>query len=639
MTHDKNMGRSQGGTMKKKIEGGYYFDDGFGEIYKYSTWDCLKYMARFSWQSDKWLIPLMAVSAGAFYGVDLLWTVFNKYVVDFVFAYETRKRLLVVMSAIIAAILVLKLIYGSLRTRVCETRLRKCRYTFVRKLYEKQLDTDYENLEKPATKILLEGAKQSIHYLLEFYHRVQETIGLAISLAGYSTLICMLSPWLILIILVPTIAYYYIVKYKITWFNRHIKNWLDTERKLEYIKRKSSDFTNAKDIRLYGMNDWIGQMARKFLDARLFWYKRQGKEEGLNGFLQLFAVSVRDLAAYGFIVWNLAKGNMGAGDFILYFSSVGSVSYAFYHTMDHIASAGWITANVSWYREFLEMEDKSNRKEGVGLPEGDFDIRFENVCYRYGGAEEDTIHNLSFTIRPGEKIAIVGNNGAGKTTIVKLLCGMYRRTGGEIYIGEHAIDEYNRDELFKLYATVFQDIHVMPTTITENIVMRGCADMKSLRYAIEHSGLAEKIEALPGGVDTYLVKSVYDDATDFSGGEMQKLALARALYKQQTYGAGVLLLDEPTAALDPIAEQNMYQEYARFAKGKISIFISHRLASTRFCDRIFYLKNGSITECGTHSELLAAGGEYAKNYEVQSRYYRQKEAYAKTFGESEVCYE
>ena len=163
--------------------------------------------------------------------------------------------------------------------------------------------------------------------------------------------------------------------------------------------------------------------------------------------------------------------------------------------------------------------------------------------------------------------------------------------------------------------------------------------MKSLRYAIEHSGLAEKIEALPDGIDTYMVKSVYDDATDFSGGEMQKLALARALYKQQTYGANILLLDEPTAALDPVAEQNMYQEYARFAQGKISVFISHRLASTRFCDRIFYLKNGIITECGTHSELLAAGGEYAEVFEVQSRYYRQKEAYAETFGESEVCYE
>jgi len=626
--------------MKKKTEGGYYFDDGLDEIFKYSTWNCLKYMARFSIQNDKWLIPLMAISASAFYGVDLLWTIVNKYVVDFAFAVETRKKLLAIISALIAAILILKLIYGSLETMCCETRFRKCKYVLVRKLYEKQLCMDYENLEKPAVKILFEGAKQqSVNSMMEFFFRVRETIGLFFSFAGYTTLICMLSPWLVLIILVPTVAYYYIVKYKITWFNRHWKDWMDTERKLEYIKRKASDFTNAKDIRLYNMKGWIGQMARKFLDERLFWYKRQGKVEGLNGFLQLLAVSVRDIAAYGFIVWSLAKGNMGAGDFVLYFSVVGQVSYSFYHVMDHIASFGWITANISRYREFLEVEDASNQNVGEALPKGDFSIRFEHVCFRYDGAKEDTIHDLSFTIKAGEKIAIVGNNGAGKTTIVKLLCGMYRRTGGEIYIGEHSIDAYNRDTLFLLYATVFQDIHVMPTTITENIVMKGCVDLKSLHYALEHSGLMEIIEAFPHGIDTYLVKSVYDEATDFSGGELQKLALARALYKQKTYGAKVLLLDEPTAALDPLAEQKMYQEYAQFAQGKISVFISHRLASTQFCDRIFYLKNGSIAECGTHSELLAAGGEYAKIFEVQSRYYRQQKAYAKTFGESEVCYE
>lgn len=626
--------------MKKKTEGGYYFDDEFDEVYKYSTWNCLKYMVRFSVRNDKWLIPLMAVSAGAFYGVDFLWTIVNKYVVDFAFAVEARQKLLVIISVLIMVILILKLIHGSLEAKVCETRFRKCRYAIVRKLYEKQLYMDYENLEKPAVKTLFEGAKQqSVNSMMEFYFRVRDTIGLFFSFAGYTTLICMLSPWLVLIILVPTVAYYYIVKYKITWFNRHWKDWTDTERKLGYIKRKASDFAYAKDVRLYNMEGWIGQMVRKFLEERLFWYKKQGKVEGLNGFLQLLAVSVRDIAAYGFIVWNLAKGNLGAGDFVLYFSSVGQVSYVFYHMMDHIASLGWITANISRYREFLEVEDASNQNAGKELPKGDFSIRFENVCYRYGGAKEDTIHNLSFTIKSGEKIAIVGNNGAGKTTIVKLLCGMYRRTGGEIYIGEHSIDAYNRDALFQLYATVFQDIHVMPTSITENIVMKGCVDLNNLRYALEHSGIMEKVKMLPDGIDTYLVKSVYDKATDFSGGELQKLAFARALYKQKTYGAKVLLLDEPTAALDPLAEQKMYQEYAQFAQGKISVFISHRLASTQFCDRIFYLKNGSIVECGTHSELLAAGGEYAKIFEVQSRYYRQKKAYAETFGESEVCYE
>lgn len=629
--------------MKKKTAGGYYrFDDapepeqGF---FRYSTGDCLKYMIRFSRQSDKWIIPMMILAAGAFSGVELLWALLNKYVVDLALSGGTKERLIAKMGVIVAAILMMKLINGILCDKVCQTKFRKCRYLFARKLYQKQMDTDYENLEKPAVKTLFEGAKQSIDNLIEFYYRVQETAALAVSLLGWSAVIVTLSPWLIAVILVPTIVYYYIVKYKIVWYNRHVVRWLDIDRKMEYVKRKSADFANAKDIRLYHMKDWLGALARKFIDRRLFWYKKQAKVEGLNGFFQLLIVSIRDIAAYGFIVWNMARGGIGAGNFILYFSSVGQIAYAFYHIMDHIASFGWITAGVSRYREFLEVEDCSNRGKGAALPKGNFEIRFEKVCYRYGGAESDTIRDLSFTIRSGEKIAIVGGNGAGKTTIVKLLCGIYRRTGGEIYIGDRSIDAYNRDELFRLYATVFQDIHVMPSTITQNIVMSGAADLKALSYAAERSGLMDKINELPDGLDTYLVKSVYDDATDLSGGERQKLALARALYKQKTCGSGVLLLDEPTAALDPIAEQNMYQEYARFAQGNISVFISHRLASTQFCDRIFYLKDGQIAECGTHKELLEAGGEYAHIFEVQGRYYRQKEVIARAFEEKEACYE
>lgn len=626
--------------MKKKMDDGYYYyDDEFGQVFKYSTWDCIKYMARFSWKNDKWVIPMMLIGGGCYCSVDLLWGIFNKYVVDFALGDGIRERLTVGMLSLVAALLVMKLVQGIFSVRVNETKLRRLRYAFSRQLYEKQMDTDYENLENPVTKTCFEGARQAVNILLEFYHRMEEAMGLAVAALGWGAVIATLSPWLILIILVPTIAYYYIVKYKINWFNRHMGRWIDTDRKLEYLKRKASDFSNAKDIRLYRMKGWLGSKAREFLDKRLFWYKRQAKVEGFNGFLQILVISVRDIAAYGFIVWSMARGGMSAGDFILYFSSVGQIAYAFYHIMDHVVSFGWITGGVSWYREFLEVEDKSNRGKGAPLPKGDFEIRFENVCYRYGGAGKDTIHDLSFTVKSGEKIAIVGNNGAGKTTIVKLFCGIYRRTGGEIYIGGRPIDEYNRDELFKLYATVFQDIHVMPSSITENIVLRSSADLKNLAYAVEHSDLEGSISRLSKGLDTNLVKSVYDEATDLSGGEMQKLALARALYKQKTYGSRVLLLDEPTAALDPIAEQNMYREYARFAQGKISVFISHRLASTQFCDRIFYLKDGRIAECGTHRELLEAGGEYAHIFEVQSRYYRQKEVSARAFGESEVRYE
>lgn len=622
---------------KKKVNGKYVYAT--GDSMKYSTANCIGYMVRSSWRMDKWMIPMVVVSAGCGYLVDLLWSLFNKYIIDFALGVGDRNRLIVGMAVLIAIIFVMRLVHGTLDKLVGETKFRRFRYLFERQLYEKQMDVDYESLENPMTKKLFERAKQSVNRLLEFYHRLEETAGLLLSLAGWGAVVFTLSPWLLLVILVPTIVYYYIVKYKISWYGENTTKWIDTDRKLAYIKNKSADFKSTKDVRLYHMQDWFGNMFRNFLEQRMWWYKKQDRVEGITGFFQVLVVSVRDIAAYGFIVWQIAKGSMTAGEFLLYFSSVEQIANAFYHIMDHVASFGWLTAGTSWYREFLELPDKTNRGEGVPLPADDFDIRFEKVCYRYKGADKDTIHDVSFTIKAGEKVAIVGNNGAGKTTIIKLLCGIYRCTAGCIYIGEHKVEEYNRDELFKLYSTVFQDIHVMPASIVENIAMSSAIDLKSVAYAVEHSGIADKINELPDGIGTCLVKSVYDEATDLSGGEMQKLALARALYKQKTTNARVLILDEPTAALDPIAEQNMYQEYARFSEGKISVFISHRLASTQFCDRIFYLKDGQIAECGSHKELLEAGGEYARIFEVQGRYYRQQETSARVFGEGEICYE
>ena len=335
-------------------------------------------------------------------------------------------------------------------------------------------------------------------------------------------------------------------------------------------------------------------------------------------------VAIRDLASYGFIALNVINGEMTPGDFMLYFSSIGEIAGSFYALLDNYSNVKWLSIRISWYREYLELPDKTNRGKGEPLPEESFDIRFENVSYQYGGADSPTLKNLNFTIKTGEKIAVVGNNGAGKTTLVKLICGIYQATGGEIYINDIPINRYNRDELYTLTAAVFQDIHIMPANIAENIAMSDEYDEADLNYAITHSGIEEKLNSLPDGIETFLVRSVYDNAIDLSGGEMQKLALARALYKQKTAGSKILLLDEPTAALDPISEQNMYLEYARFSEGKTSVFISHRLASTRFCDRIFYLENGEIAETGTHEELLKKGGEYAKIYELQSMYYRDE---------------
>lgn len=217
-------------------------------------------------------------------------------------------------------------------------------------------------------------------------------------------------------------------------------------------------------------------------------------------------------------------------------------------------------------------------------------------------------------------MALIGLNGAGKTTLVKLLCGLYAPTSGTIRIDGVPAAEFRRDDYAALFAPVFQEVRTACFSLAETAA---CAfgpevDRERAERCLRAAGLGEKLDALPHGMDTHLDKQVNPDGIELSGGEAQKLMMARALYKD----APVLVLDEPTAALDPIAENEVYEQYRRMAAGKTSLFISHRLASTRFCDRIVLLRDGGIAEEGTHETLLAAGGEYARLYEIQSCWYQ-----------------
>ncbi|HBN83581.1 MAG TPA: hypothetical protein DDZ89_07015 [Clostridiales bacterium] len=249
------------------------------------------------------------------------------------------------------------------------------------------------------------------------------------------------------------------------------------------------------------------------------------------------------------------------------------------------------------------------------------EIVFENVSFRYPESETDTLKNISFTIKAGEKLALVGRNGAGKTTLVKLLCGLYRPTSGDITISGHSIYEYNRDEYYTLLSVVFQDICLIPVSIAKNITLceQSRINRQRLEKVLRDSGLYDKVMSLPGKENTLLMKSIHEGATDLSGGEKQKLALARAIYKE----GNIMILDEPTAALDPIAENELYQKYSELTACATSVFISHRLSSTRFCDRILFLEEGEIVEEGNHEELMYLGGRYANMFDLQSHYYKE----------------
>ena len=227
---------------------------------------------------------------------------------------------------------------------------------------------------------------------------------------------------------------------------------------------------------------------------------------------------------------------------------------------------------------------------------------------------------MNLTIHPGEKLAIVGLNGAGKTTMVMLLCGFYDPTEGRVLLNGQDIREFNRRAYYKLFSAVFQGFSILDTTIAECVAQTAQEiDLEKVQRCLAQAGLTETMAKFPQGVNTHFGREVYLDGVQLSGGQTQRLMLARALYKD----GPILVLDEPTAALDPIAENDIYQKYSDMTAGKTSVFISHRLASTRFCDRIVFIADGGIAEEGTHQALLAKGGAYARLFAVQSRYYQE----------------
>lgn len=248
------------------------------------------------------------------------------------------------------------------------------------------------------------------------------------------------------------------------------------------------------------------------------------------------------------------------------------------------------------------------------------DIAIHDVTKEYE-LGQPVLDGLSFQVDTGERVGILGRNGAGKTTLIKLLCGFYDPTEGQVLLDGEDIRQYDRRDYYRHFAAVFQQFSILAGTMAENVAQTTGenVDRPKMWDCLERAGIADKVRELPQVEDTHLGREVYLDGVDLSGGQLQRLMLARALYKD----APVVVLDEPTAALDPIAESDLYQKYSDLTGDRTSVYISHRLASTRFCDRVLLIENGGIAEEGTHEELLAAGGRYAYLFDIQSKYYKE----------------
>ncbi|MCM1102921.1 MAG: ABC transporter ATP-binding protein/permease [Clostridium sp.] len=445
----------------------------------------------------------------------------------------------------------------------------------------------------------------------------------------YSAVLSFLSPWVAVLLLGIALLQYVVSLFKIKYLEKFREEEADLNKKRSYLFNNAmGSLAAAKDVKIFGMAGWLNK-EKNLLSEKTRNLEKQ-KNRGDYGYWQidnLLSVG-RDLFAYGYLLKKVFDGAVSAGDFVLYFGAITSFSGFVGSIMNSLADLRSGSRDTNFYRAYMDLpeEDQRTGRRHISELERPLSIEFRDVSFSYGGAGKKILEHFNLKIGAGEKLALVGVNGAGKTTFVKLLCGMYEPDEGTILIGGIDRNEFPKTELYELFSAVFQEPFLLPVTVAENLTFESGYDSRRAWDALERAGLSKKFREKGVTMDTFFDKDIDEEGLELSGGEEQRFMLARALYKD----APIMVLDEPTAALDPIAESEIYDQYAQYADGKTAIFISHRLASTRFSDRIVLLGDGGILEEGSHKELMALHGAYADMFEIQSRYY------AKTQLEKEV---
>ncbi|SEN37131.1 ABC transporter ATP-binding protein [Paenibacillus sp. OV219] len=596
----------------------------------YSAWSNIKYSMRVHWRARPLTLICCVIAVLVGVGMPFVSILMPKIVIDNITEGVTPREFILSVGAMALLLAVLSSMksYADLITNDSVGTISIFKHLQTAMI--KHLNMDYEVLESPRYAKLGEKAgraMQSNHSPASNIPRVMSQ--LLMNVLGFLTY------GLIIITVHPLIILFLAISAGINWMSlsraRKIEKDTREERsklqgKLWYIQKASKEPSGGKDVRLYGLSSLIGGIFQNVLASSTEKEHKVATGDMKAQLSDAVLSLIRDGAAYAFLIYLLLNNKMSLGNFVLVFAAIG-------------AFAGWLSgilrssselmrslSEMSDIREYLDVPDISNTGAGHKLPSGDMlppSITLRNLGYTYPEAKDPTLYGINLDIKPGERIAIVGPNGAGKTTLIKLLCGLYMPTSGEITLGGVDTMRYNRDDYFSLFSTVFQDIHLFCSDIAGNISQQSPdqTDYEKVKKCLVMSGLMDKVSRLDKGESTLLVRRVHNDAIELSGGEMQKLALARALYKD----APVIILDEPTAALDPIAESEIYQRYAELTAGRTSIYISHRLASTRFCDRILLIDGGGIAEIGTHDELMRIGGKYAEMFNVQSHYYKDGE--------------
>ena len=387
----------------------------------------------------------------------------------------------------------------------------------------------------------------------------------------------------------------------------------------------STNFSYAKDIRLFSMQPWLNlkhEKLHKFMHLKIVEAKNRWLKAGMiNQLLHL----LQQIILYSYLIYCVLYKEMSIANFTLYLSTTMTFFGTLTSVFGTITDLRQRSREVNDFRTFMEYPDTIQQKPIVPLSivtASKLEFKFEHVSFQYPGQQTYALRDMNLTLSPGERLAVVGLNGAGKSTFIKLLCRLYTPTEGKILLNGIDIQTFDRREYYTLFAPVFQNIEMFAFPIDENVSMKTTkeTDSKLAEECLAMAGLKEKLDSLDKGIKTELLKVLCEDGIDLSGGEKQKVAFARALYKNSP----VVILDEPTSALDALAEYKLYQDFDRLIGEKSAVYISHRLSSTKFCHHVAMFDGGKMVEYGSHEELLKKQGAYAKMFQIQAQYYQER---------------
>lgn len=590
----------------------------------YNMFQNVLQLAKESWGYNRriLLFSLVAIVAGVIAPVFAVYL--PKVAVDLLTEKADVGRITWVFGAFVAGMLILQGVkaYFDTSRYYYYNEMRKY---FMRKLFYHSLDTSYAYEESSDCRQRYQEAIGAVDWgdysgPTRLFREIPELIVCICCFVLYSGILSRLHIGVVILLLISALIVYGFRRKEVACHERTMAAYARAGRRLGYTMRACENVRTGKDIRVYDMGSWLAGLIRLLQGEQKKVLTERSNQEYKTQVVGCILNLLRDGLAYVYLIYETYSGRISMGDFVLYFGAITGFSNWVIQIIWKLGSIKTGNIQYNYIRTFMEIptEKEKGEEDLPDVAEG-VEITFEHVSFRYPGCDADTIHDVSFCIRRGERVAVVGLNGAGKTTLVKLMTGLYEPTSGVIRINGVDMTKLRRKDVYGLYSAVFQDIMILPFRLDENISLqkKEKTDSKRVNEVLQLAGLQEELQKRGITQDSYMTQTLTEEGVNLSGGQQQKLLLARALYKD----APVLVLDEPTAALDPIAEKEIYEKYEELCEGKTALFISHRLASTQFSHRIFFMKDGRIAECGSHEELLRAGKEYAHMFEVQSYYY------------------